>query len=155
MFKKEIQAVTTVAVCSVVIAVAAVIAVRAVSRSRRKKGHVIPRKVRKDIIEVLEAAGAESHHTGKVGESIMRHKLENMSDKQLISIYAAMKVAKKAKEAGFDPVSATKDQIDHFRARFDKAAEEPESRDSILKHLFSQDMGELSPLLSFALGLIG
>ena len=152
MFKKEIQAATTVAVCGLVIVVAAAVVINAVKNRRKKR--IIPRKVRRDIIEVLEAAGAEVNHTGKVGESVMRHKLENMSDKQLISIYAAMKVAKKAKGAGFDPVGATVDQIAHLSSRFDKATNEPETRENILEKLFSLDLGELRPLLSLALALI-
>ncbi len=134
------------------IAAGTAIAIVGIARKRRAK-RAIPRGIRKDIVRVIEAAGAEVNPAGKVGESLLRHVLEDMSDKQLIAIYAALKVAQAVKDSDIDLVHASREKLAHFREHFNEARRGTEGRQGILRWLFEHRVEELHPLLALALKL--
>jgi len=144
------------------VATLAVVATIAIRRRRRKRermrkhraGQFLPEKERRAIADVLELA-ADNVELGPTATKLYRNHLSSISDKRLITLYAAVKVGQYLRESGIDPMKVTADQIEAVKARFAAAESAEESdRATMLGVLDSLDFSEARQLLAGALGVL-
>lgn len=151
MLNNKHKLVAVAAVCGVAATAAIAIAVHEAMKKHRRR--IITRKISKNIDELLEELGSEVNPVSKVGESLLRHKLQEMDGKQLIRLYAITRVAQVAIDLGIDPLSITREQIVQLRERFEEARERVGNREYALDDLLSWRIDELNSVLSYAAGL--
>jgi hypothetical protein len=92
--------------------VAGVAIVRAVKRRRNR---ILPRGVRKLMIELMDLQGEDFLPQrlpgGGIGKSLFIKRVERVDDRKLMAIFALMEVGYFLKASGIDATSLTKDDL--------------------------------------------
>ena len=152
-------AVVSAAVGAVAAVAGIALVVRHVRKRRRRKaqahakGQFLSDRKRQAITDVIDLAAQDIAHTS-VGAALYRNHLQGLSDKRLLTLYAALKVGEYLRDSGIDPAAATVDQLAAIKARFTEIEEgEGNDRQGILSALLSHDV-DIKPLLAAALGIL-
>ena len=140
-------AAASAAVGAAVSVVGTVALVRHLRRRKRRKGQFLSTKRRQTITDALELASEEIPH-GAMGTRLFHSRLQQLSDKRLLTLYAALRIGEFMRESGIDPLKMTADQLAGVRARFAKAEDEgAHDRSGMLDALLAHDVEEVKPLL--------
>ena len=125
------------AAAGIAIGVGASAVVRAV---RNRKRHVINRRTRRVMADVLQMRGEDFVPGGELGMSVFRRRIDKLDDKQLAAMFALVEVGYFIKASGIDPLHPSKAQA---KAAVDKYLLEelqaPKTREGLLAELDTSD----------------
>jgi hypothetical protein len=121
--------------------VATVAIVRAVKRRRNR---ILPRGVRKLMIELMGLQGEDFLPQrlpgGGIGKSLFIKRIERVDDRKLMAIFALMEVGYFLKASGIDPTSLTKDDLRRVASKFRvELAGAPKDRAALIGELDTSD----------------
>ena len=121
--------------------VATVAIVRAVKRRRNR---ILPRGVRKLMIELMGLQGEDFLPQrlpgGGIGKSLFIKRVERVDDRKLMAIFALMEVGYFLKASGIDATSLTKDDLGRVAHKFKvELAGAPKDRAALMGELDTSD----------------
>ena len=111
------------------------VAVILVRRHRRhKRGRFMPEDVRGAMEDMLKVQASE-FTIGELGQSLFQRKLEKMTDKQLITLFALVEVGRLVRSRGIDVRRPSAVEIDAAKREFDRSSKLDISRESLISRL--------------------
>ena len=132
-------------VAGVAVAAGVAVGVHAIVRAvRRYRNRVLPKDVRKLMIELMELEGEDFAPSkapgGGLGKSLFIRKIEKCDDRQLMAIFAIVEVGYFLKASGIDPARISKEQLKQITQKFAVEQEgAPKDRASLLGVLDTTD----------------
>lgn len=152
---RRIKVAAVSAAACMAVGVAGTVAIaRHVRKRKRRRGGFLSNKKRQTITEALELAAGGLPH-GPAGATLFRRHLERLSDKRLLTLYAALRVGEFVRDSGIDPAQASAEQLEGIRARFSGIESGPKrDREGIVGALLAHDLEDLKPLLVAALAVL-
>lgn len=145
-------------VAGVVAVVAAAVAAKAIERAvRRRRNRILPRDVRKLMLELVELQGEDfipqKLPGGGIGKSVFMKRIERVDDKQLMAIFALVEVGYFLKASGLDVKSLTKDDLKRVAKKFKiELSGAPKDRAALLGDLDTTDAYDALKAAFAALG---
>ena len=121
--------------------VATVAIVRAVKRRHKR---ILPRGVRKLMIELMSLQGEDflpqKLPGGTIGKSLFIKRIEREDDRKLMVIFALMEVGYYLKASGIDPASLAKDDLKRVARKFKvELSGAPKDRAALIGELDTSD----------------
>jgi hypothetical protein len=137
---KKIKIIATAVVVAVPITVAAV-GISLIKRHMRKKSekgrkgrHLLPDNAREPIEELLLLKGQELV-PDKLGKTLLERKLDSMSDRNIILLYALVKVGEVIQARGISVHGASKEDVHEALATFSDVTSKSHARKDLLAEL--------------------
>jgi len=146
---------TTVALTTGLVVVSGAIAVHAVRKRRRKKRHLIPKRMRNAMSEALKLKVDDVVTEGGVTERFLDRRVDKLSDSQLLALYSLAKVGSFSKKTGIDPLHPTKDQVKQAAEQYlSTASSAPKTREALLALLRAESPENLQESIDTAAGVL-
>lgn len=118
------------------IAVGAILVARH-KRKKRRRGHdFLPKEAHDALVELLDLKGEDFVPDG-LGSSLYQRKLNSMSDRQLIGVHLAIKVAEILSTRGIDLTQLTHDEVIGEVKTLRKTAKNKDTRQDLIDRLGS------------------
>ena len=114
------------------LAVGAAVAIR--RRGRKKRERVMPDEVRTSVEQLLLLKGEDFVPDG-LGTSLYERKLHTLTDRQLVAVYALVKLGEGMRARGIDVAHLSIHDIEASKAEFRKALVTDEGRSEIIREL--------------------